>query len=51
MAKTAHKNGTTLREEAVKLAPKLLDGTGVLTGEKFDQVVRPETMTGPAVEG
>jgi fumarate hydratase class II len=39
IAKTAHKNGTTLREEAIKL--------GLLTGEKFDQVVRPETMLGP----
>jgi len=47
IAKTAHKNGTTLREEAVKLAPKLLDGSGVLTGDKFDAVVKPETMTGP----
>jgi fumarate hydratase class II len=51
IAKTAHKNGTTLREEAVKLAPKLLKEDGVLTGEKFDQVVRPETMTAPAVDG
>ncbi|MEO2088147.1 MAG: class II fumarate hydratase [Gemmataceae bacterium] len=51
IAKTAHKNGTTLREEAVKLAPKLLKEDGVLTGEKFDQVVRPETMTGPSAEG
>ncbi|HVL13076.1 MAG TPA: class II fumarate hydratase [Gemmata sp.] len=47
IAKTAHHNGTTLREEAVKLAPPLKDGSGVLTGEKFDQIVRPETMTGP----
>ena len=47
IAKTAHKHGTTLREEAVKLAPKLLDGSGVLTGEVFDRVVRPETMTKP----
>jgi fumarate hydratase class II len=47
IAKTAHHNGTTLREEAVKLAPPLKDGTGVLTAEKFDQIVRPETMTGP----
>jgi fumarate hydratase class II len=47
IAKTAHKNGTTLREEAVKLAPLLKDGTGVLTGEIFDKVVRPETMTNP----
>ncbi len=47
IAKTAHHNGTTLREEAVKLAPPLKDGSGVLTGEKFDQIVRPEKMTGP----
>lgn len=46
IAKTAHHNGTTLREEAVKLAPPLKDG-GVLTAETFDQIVRPETMTGP----
>lgn len=39
IAKTAHKNGTTLKEEAVNL--------GLLTAEKFDQVVRPETMTSP----
>lgn len=38
IAKAAHKNGTTLREEAVKL--------GFLTGEEFDQWVRPEDMTG-----
>jgi fumarate hydratase class II len=47
IAKTAHHNGTTLREEAVKLAPPLKDGSGVLTAEKFDQIVRPETMTSP----
>jgi fumarate hydratase class II len=47
IAKTAHKNGTTLREEAIRLAPKLLKGDGVLTGEVFDQIVRPETMTAP----
>lgn len=39
IAKTAHKNGTTLKEEAVKL--------GHLTAEQFDQWVRPETMTSP----
>jgi fumarate hydratase class II len=47
IAKTAHHNGTTLREEAIKLAPPLKDGSGVLTAEKFDQIVRPERMTGP----
>jgi fumarate hydratase class II len=39
VAKTAHKNGTTLREEAVAL--------GFVTGERFDEVVRPERMIGP----
>jgi fumarate hydratase class II len=39
IAKTAHKNGTTLREEAV--------GGGYLTNEEFDEYVRPETMIGP----
>lgn len=39
VAKTAHKNGTTLREEAVAL--------GFVDGETFDQVVRPENMVGP----
>ncbi len=39
VAKTAHKNGTTLREEAV--------GLGFVTEEEFDAVVRPEQMLGP----
>ncbi len=39
VAKTAHKNGTTLREEAVKL--------GFVDEATFDRVVRPETMIGP----
>lgn len=39
VAKTAHKNGTTLREEAVKL--------GFVTEEEFDAVVRPEDMIAP----
>jgi fumarate hydratase class II len=39
IAKTAHKNGTTLREEAV--------GGGYLTNEEFDQYVRPENMVRP----
>jgi fumarate hydratase class II len=38
IAKTAHKNGTTLREEAVK------DG---IDGADFDLIVRPEDMIGP----
>jgi fumarate hydratase class II len=39
VAKTAHANGTTLREEAVRL--------GFVSGEEFDQLVRPEKMTRP----
>ena len=39
VAKTAHKNGTTLREEAV--------GLGFVTEEEFDAVVRPEDMIAP----
>jgi fumarate hydratase class II len=39
IAKTAHKNGTTLREEAV--------GGGYVTQEQFDAVVRPENMISP----
>jgi fumarate hydratase class II len=38
IAKTAHKNGTTLREEAI------LDG---IPAEDFDAIVRPEKMIGP----
>jgi fumarate hydratase class II len=50
IAKAAHHNGTTLKEEAVKLAPPLKDGSGVLTGEKFDALIRPERMTRPGLE-
>ena len=39
IAKTAHANGTTLREEAIRL--------GYLTGAEFDRLVRPERMTRP----
>ncbi len=39
IAKTAHKNGTTLREEAV--------GGGYVTDVEFDEVVRPEKMISP----
>jgi fumarate hydratase class II len=39
IAKAAHKNGTTLREEAVKL--------GVLSAEEFDRLVQPARMTRP----
>jgi fumarate hydratase class II len=38
IANTAHKNGTTLREEAVNL--------GYLTAEEFDAWVKPEDMVG-----
>lgn len=40
VAKTAHKNGTTLKEEAI--------GLGFVTEEEFDAVVRPENMIGPS---
>ena len=39
IAKTAHKNGTTLREEAV--------GGGYVSDADFDRLVRPEDMTRP----
>jgi fumarate hydratase class II len=39
IAKTAHKNGTTLREETV--------GAGFLTDAEFDEAVRPEKMISP----
>jgi fumarate hydratase class II len=39
IAKTAHRNGTTLRDEAV--------GGGYVTDAQFDEVVRPEKMIGP----
>lgn len=38
IANTAHKNGTTLKEEAVNL--------GYTTAEEFDQWVKPEDMVG-----
>ena len=38
IAKTAHKNGTTLREEALK--------EGIAHAD-FDAIVRPENMIGP----
>jgi fumarate hydratase class II len=47
IAKTAHANGTTLRAEAIALAPPLKNGSGKLDGPAFDRIVRPETMTGP----
>jgi fumarate hydratase class II len=39
IAKAAHKRGTTLREEAVRL--------GHVTAEDFDRLVRPEDMIAP----
>jgi fumarate hydratase class II len=39
VAKAAHTNGTTLREEAVRL--------GVISADEFDRIVRPEKMTHP----
>jgi len=41
VAKTAHKNGTTLKEEAIKL--------GFIDAEAFDRIVRPEKMIGPTL--
>lgn len=38
IANTAHKNGTTLREEALRL--------GYVTGEQYDAWVRPDDMVG-----
>lgn len=38
IAKTAHKNGTTLKEEAINL--------GLVTAEQFDAWVKPEDMVG-----
>jgi fumarate hydratase class II len=40
VAKTAHKNGTTLREEAIRL--------GYVDEETFDRVVQPKDMLGPS---
>jgi fumarate hydratase class II len=39
IAKLAHKNGTTLREEALRL--------GYVTAEEFEALVRPERMVSP----
>jgi fumarate hydratase class II len=38
IAQAAHKNGTTLKEEAVRL--------GYVTAEQYDEWVKPENMTG-----
>ena len=39
VAKTAHKNGTTLKEEAIRL--------GFVDAATFDRVVQPHQMVGP----
>jgi fumarate hydratase class II len=39
VAKTAHKNGTNLKDEAIRL--------GFIDEEDFDKIVRPEKMIGP----
>ena len=39
IAKTAHKDGTTLKEQAIK--------SGYVTAEQFDEYVKPEKMVGP----
>jgi fumarate hydratase class II len=39
IAKSAHKNGTTLKEESLK--------SGLVTAEEFDRLVRPEDMVHP----
>ena len=39
IAKHAYKNNTTLREAAIDL--------GILTGEQFDDAIKPEEMVGP----
>lgn len=43
IAKTAHKEGSTLKETAIKL--------GYLKAEEFDKWVRPEDMLGPKCSG
>jgi fumarate hydratase, class II len=41
IARAAHMNGTTLREEAL--------ASGLVAATEFDELVRPEAMTGPKV--
>jgi len=43
IARKAHAEGTTLREAAV--------ASGLVTGERFDEIVRPEGMIGPNAGG
>ena len=40
IARAAHQNGTTLREEALR--------SGAVSAEMFDRIVRPDAMLGPA---
>jgi fumarate hydratase class II len=42
IAKKAHKEGSTLREAALAL--------GLISGEDFDRIVRPELMIGPSAK-
>jgi len=39
IAKSAHSNGTTLKEEAIRL--------GFVSADDFDRLVKPENMTHP----
>jgi fumarate hydratase class II len=39
IAKTAHKKGTTLKEETLK--------TGLVTEEEYNKIVDPKKMVGP----
>jgi fumarate hydratase class II len=39
IAKTAHRNGTTLREEAIR--------SGLVSEADYDRIVKPEQMTRP----
>ena len=40
IAKKAHKNGTTLREEALK--------SGCISEEEFDKIIDPDKMVSPS---
>ena len=39
IAKKAHKNGTTLKEEAIK--------SGLINKNEYDKIVNPKKMLGP----
>ncbi len=39
VAKTAHKNGTTLKEEIIK--------AGLISGKEYDRIMSPIKMTKP----